>query len=76
MGTERNIPPERTELHNASVDDTIAAAGRCATVHLPTGRVCIRDHHHRGSCEFAPHEEAHSAVRASAGRPANVPDAE
>ena len=43
---------DRLELHNPSVDETLADDGACAQVHLPTGRVCLRKHHHPGSCQF------------------------
>ena len=43
---------ERHEVHNASVDESVAAAGACGQVHLPTGRSCAREHGHGGSCEF------------------------
>jgi hypothetical protein len=59
MTSQPRIPPERTELHNASIDDEVGAAGRCGLIHLPTGRVCIREHPHDGSCEFAAADTAH-----------------
>jgi hypothetical protein len=59
MTTRPRIPPERTELHNASIDDDVGAAGRCGLIHLPTGRICIREHPHGGSCELAAADKAH-----------------
>jgi hypothetical protein len=43
---------ERLDLHNAAVDDVAAAAGRCGTIHLPTGRTCQATARHGGSCDF------------------------
>lgn len=43
---------DRSEMHNASVDEELARAGECAQVHLPTGRTCTLPHGHKGSCEF------------------------
>ena len=63
----RSIPPERTEMHNPSIDGEMAAAGRCAQIHLPTGRICIREHPHPGSCEFTTADVARDRV-GSAGR--------
>jgi hypothetical protein len=45
---------ERIDLHNASIDELAAAAGRCGLVHLPTGRICQAPARHDGSCEFEP----------------------
>jgi hypothetical protein len=43
---------ERLDLHNASIDEPAAAAGRCGMVHLPTGRICRAPARHDGGCEF------------------------
>ncbi len=51
-------PADRHELHNASVDETLATVGACAQVHLQTGRICTRDHGHEGSCDFTPADDA------------------
>jgi hypothetical protein len=64
----RPIPPERTEKHNISVDDELADAGRCGQVHLPTGRICVREHPHPGSCEFITPDAAHDVVGSEAAR--------
>lgn len=45
-------PDDRSELHNASVDEDVARAGGCGQVHLPTGRTCTLKHGHEGSCQF------------------------
>lgn len=45
---------ERLDLHNASIDEAAAAAGRCGTIHLPTGRICGARARHAGSCNFLP----------------------
>jgi hypothetical protein len=45
---------ERLDLHNVSIDEPAAAAGRCGMVHLPTGRICRAPARHDGGCEFRP----------------------
>ena len=67
---------ERKDLHNASIDEPAAAAGRCGTIHLPTGRTCRAQAHHADSCDFGPasmvptstvrSREAHSLHRPAA----------
>jgi hypothetical protein len=57
MTPQPHIPgtdDERLDLHNASVDEGAAAAGRCGMVHLPTGRVCGAPAGHASGCDFAP----------------------
>ncbi|MCU1613168.1 MAG: hypothetical protein JWO98_708 [Frankiales bacterium] len=41
---------ERLDLHNASVEESAAAAGHCGMTDLRTGRVCQEPHHHAGGC--------------------------
>ncbi len=60
MNDPTQSPLERHELHNPSVDESVAAGGACAQVHLATGRVCILEHSHKGSCDFTPAADAHS----------------
>jgi hypothetical protein len=43
---------QRLDAHNVSVDTSLAQAGACARIHLPSGRICALPHHHRGSCQF------------------------
>ena len=45
---------ERLEIHNASVDEVLAAAQLCGQVHLPTGRTCTLAASHPGGCAFRP----------------------
>jgi hypothetical protein len=40
------------ELHNLQIDQMIAAAHRCGTTHLATGRVCLLPERHSGGCVF------------------------
>jgi hypothetical protein len=47
-----NIRDERLDLHNAGIDELAAAAGRCGTIHLPTGRTCRASARHTDGCEF------------------------
>jgi hypothetical protein len=42
------------DLHNASIDEPAAAAGRCGMIHLPTGRVCRAPARHASGCDFVP----------------------
>ena len=39
-------------MHNSSVNEVAAREGKCAQVHLPTGRRCTLPHGHPGSCDF------------------------
>jgi hypothetical protein len=43
---------DRLDLHNASIEESAAAAGRCGMIHLPTGRVCQEPEHHADGCAF------------------------
>jgi hypothetical protein len=54
---------DRPEMHNVSVDEFAAREGRCAQVHLPTGRMCAMPHAHNGSCEFISVEAAYASLR-------------
>ena len=54
--------PDRSEMHNASVNEDAARRGACAQVHLPTGRMCTLPHSHRGSCVFIPADVAHASL--------------
>jgi hypothetical protein len=65
-------PDERQELHNASVDEEVARAGCCAQVHLPTGRTCVLEHGHDGSCHFVAHDELYESLPRAG--PANADD--
>ena len=62
-GTAARRGADTSEMHNASVDEDAARRGACAQVHLPTGRMCILAHGHRGSCDFIPAEAAYAALR-------------
>lgn len=44
----------RLDLHNASIDLATAAAGRCGTTDLTTGRICRSPAGHAGGCDFPP----------------------
>ena len=54
--------PERRSVHNPSVDEELARRGACGQTHLPTGRVCVLDHGHAGSCEFLPRDRVEGAM--------------
>jgi len=56
--------PDTSEMHNASVDEDVAAVGLCAQVHLATGRTCTLPHGHQGSCDFVPAGEVDASVAA------------
>ena len=55
---------ERLDLHNVSVEESAAAAGKCGMTDLHTGRVCQQPQAHRGGCAF---------VAAQATEPALAP---
>ena len=42
----------RPDLSNATIREDLAGRGRCALVHLPTGRTCLLPLRHHGACEF------------------------
>jgi hypothetical protein len=45
---------QRRDLHNISVDSSLAAEGLCGLTHLPTGRVCRLPYLHAGPCDLRP----------------------
>lgn len=47
-----------SSTHVTHVRDDVALAGRCANVHLPTGRTCTLPVRHPGSCSFVGPEDA------------------
>jgi len=52
-------PPDSTDrqdLHNAAIDESAATAGRCATLDLSSGRICVLALRHAGSCLFMPRD--------------------
>lgn len=56
-------PPDgRPDLSNTNVREDLAMAGRCALVHLPTGRTCLLPLRHQGPCEFHRPQEAQDIV--------------
>lgn len=46
------VRDERLDLHNAGIDELAAVAGRCGTIHLPTGRTCRAPARHTDGCDF------------------------
>ncbi|MET1088394.1 MAG: hypothetical protein ABWY04_14960 [Arthrobacter sp.] len=48
----------RSDLSNSNVREDLANTGRCAMVHLPTGRICLLLFRHHGPCEFHRPQEA------------------
>jgi hypothetical protein len=55
---------EQSSTHVTHVREDVAMAGRCANVHLPTGRTCTLPVRHPGSCNFVGPEDAEDvAVR-------------
>jgi hypothetical protein len=56
----------RPDLSNATVREDVAKTGRCALVHLPTGRTCLLPSRHQGPCDFQGPQEAEATA-------ANVP---
>jgi hypothetical protein len=64
-----NVPTapadDRQDLHNASVSEEAAAAGRCGQVHLPSGRTCTLEVGHPGSCGFVPPDQVEESLTLS-----------
>jgi hypothetical protein len=58
----KTVDDERPDLSNANVREDLALAGRCALVHLPTGRTCLLPLRHQGPCEFHGPQEAQDVV--------------
>jgi hypothetical protein len=48
----RTLEQERGDVHNTSVNLPLALAGYCGMTHLCSGRMCIREARHLGSCVF------------------------
>jgi hypothetical protein len=44
---------DRLDVHNTNINEAAARAGRCGTVHLPTGRMCRLPALHDGACQLA-----------------------
>lgn len=53
----------RSDLSNTNVREDLAHAGRCATVHLATGRTCLLPLRHHGPCEFHTPQDAEAILR-------------
>lgn len=49
---------DRPDLGSLHIREDVAMAGRCANVHLPTGRTCTQPERHGGSCEFVEPRDA------------------
>jgi hypothetical protein len=49
---------DRPDLSSLHIREDVAMAGRCANVHLPTGRTCLQPERHQGSCEFVEPQDA------------------
>lgn len=58
----RPADAERLDLHNASIDESAAAAGHCGMTDLHTGRVCQESQDHAGSCAFVAPSHGPSAA--------------
>ncbi|UUL76658.1 hypothetical protein NG819_02440 [Pseudarthrobacter sp. Fe7] len=61
-GTTETSDEGRPDLSNSNVREDLAMAGRCALVHLPTGRTCLLPLRHKGPCEFHRPQEAQDIV--------------
>jgi hypothetical protein len=49
-------------MSSTHVREDVAKAGRCANVHLPTGRTCTLPKRHPGSCNFVGPEDVESVA--------------
>jgi hypothetical protein len=54
------------ERHNASADERVISKGACGQTHLPTGRACIREARHAGTCEFHSPDEVQAVAEGHA----------
>ncbi len=59
MNSQDDSRPDLSSLH---VREDVAMAGRCANVHLPTGRTCTLPARHPGSCQFVEPEDVEQAA--------------
>lgn len=64
VGTTGTADDGRPDLSNSNVREDLAMTGRCALVHLPTGRTCLLPLRHQGPCEFHRPQEAQDVVSA------------
>jgi hypothetical protein len=55
-------PLDASSTHVTHVRDDVAMAGRCANVHLPTGRTCTLPIRHPGACNFVGPAEAETVA--------------
>ena len=55
-------PQDQSSTHVTHVREDVAMAGRCANVHLPTGRTCTLPVRHPGSCNFVGPEDANDVA--------------
>ncbi|MCX6498726.1 MAG: hypothetical protein NTU93_07980 [Arthrobacter sp.] len=54
--------PDASSTHVPHVREDVAMAGRCANVHLPTGRTCTLPVRHPGACNFVEPAEAENVA--------------
>lgn len=52
----------RLDIHNRSVDESVAQAHLCGMTDLRTGRTCIRPARHPASCDFVSKDAARTIV--------------
>jgi hypothetical protein len=64
--TSRPMHQGRRDLSNANVREDLARTGRCAMVHLPTGRICLLPLRHHGPCEFHRPQDAEDVISGGA----------
>jgi hypothetical protein len=67
FGSPQPPRPDESSLnlsstHVTHVREDVAMAGRCANVHLPTGRTCTLPVRHPGACDFVGPAEAESVA--------------
>ncbi|MDQ3764213.1 MAG: hypothetical protein M3460_22320 [Actinomycetota bacterium] len=58
----KNDPDIRLDVHNRSVDESVAQAHLCGMTDLRTGRTCILPARHPGSCDFVSKDAALTIV--------------
>jgi hypothetical protein len=54
----KDDPDDRLDVHNRSIDESVAQAHLCGMTDLRTGRTCIRPARHPASCAFVSKDAA------------------
>lgn len=58
----KDDPDDRLDVHNRSVDESVAQAHLCGMTDLRTGRTCVGPARHSASCDFVSKDAALTIV--------------